>query len=50
MLKENSEKKILAFFMITILGVTILQLNHFIEPVSAQSDSWYLGTGVKPDT
>ncbi len=50
MLKENSEKKILAFFMITILGVTILQLNHFIEPVSAQSDSWYLGKGVKPDT
>ena len=50
MLKENSERKIIAFFLIATLGMTVLQVNHFIGPVSAQSDSWYLGKGVKPNT
>ncbi len=50
MLKGNSERKIIAFFLISTLGVTVLQVNHFIGPVSAQSESWYLGKGVIPDT
>jgi hypothetical protein len=50
MSKGISEKKIIAFFLIATLGMTVLQVNHFMEPASAQSNSWYLGKGVKPNT
>lgn len=50
MLNKKSEKKVIAFFLIFTLGTTALQVNHFMGTVYAQSDSWYLGKGVKPDT
>ncbi|MBA3750399.1 MAG: hypothetical protein H0X03_05810, partial [Nitrosopumilus sp.] len=50
-LKKKLGKKIIAFFLVFILGMTALQINHFIGTVHAQSDdTWYVGKGVKPDT
>jgi hypothetical protein len=49
-LKRNSEKKLIAFFLMFILGITILQANHFVGNVYAQSDAWYVGKGAKPNT
>ncbi len=48
--KRNSERKIIAFFLIFILGMTALQTNQFIGKANAQSDAWYVGNGAKPDT
>jgi hypothetical protein len=50
-LNKKSEKRIIAFFLVFILGMMALQVNHFIGTVYAQSDDrWYVGKGVKPDT
>ena len=50
MLNKKSENKIIAFFLIFTLGTMILQINQFIGIVNAQSNAWYVGKGVKPDT
>jgi hypothetical protein len=50
MLHKKSEKKIIAFFLIFTLGTMTLQVNQFIGTANAQSDAWYVGKGVKPDT
>ncbi len=50
MLHKKSEKKIIAFFLIFTIGTMALQVNPLIGTVKAQSDAWYVGKGVKPDT
>ncbi|MGN6709680.1 MAG: hypothetical protein ACTHKF_10075, partial [Candidatus Nitrosocosmicus sp.] len=50
MLKQNSQKKIIAFLLIFTIGTAALQINQFFGNVYAQSNIWYVGKGVKPDT
>src|SRR6476661_6975759 len=50
MLNKKSEKKIIAFFLIFTLGTIALQVNQFMGTANAQSDAWYVGKGVKPNT
>jgi hypothetical protein len=50
MLNKKSEKKIIAFFLIFTLGTMTLQVNQFMGTANAQSDAWYVGKGVKPNT
>ena len=50
MLYKKSEKKIIAFFLIFTLATMALQTNHFLGTANAQSDAWYVGKGVKPNT
>jgi hypothetical protein len=50
MLNQNSKKKIVAFLIIFTIGTTALQINQFFGNVYAQSNLWYVGKGVKPDS
>lgn len=51
MLHKNSQKRIVAFFLIFTLGTMVLQLTHFVGTANAQDDNmWYVGKGVKPNT
>ena len=50
MLKQNSQKKIIAFLLIFTIGTAALQINQFFGNVYAQSNIWYVGKGVKPDS
>ena len=50
MLSNKFNKQLIAFLLIFTLGTMILQINQFIGIVHAQSNTWYVGKGVKPDT
>ncbi|MDQ2684622.1 MAG: hypothetical protein M3Y25_02125, partial [Thermoproteota archaeon] len=40
----------LTLFLISMLGISTLQLSAVIENAFGQSDNWYVGKGVKEDT
>jgi len=48
--RKKTINKITVFFLITMLGVSALQVNQLIGMAFAQSENWYVGKGVKPDT
>ncbi|WP_144731984.1 hypothetical protein [Candidatus Nitrosocosmicus arcticus] len=48
--RKKTVNKITVFFLITMLGVSALQVNQLIGMAFAQSENWYVGKGVKPDT
>ena len=50
MLSNKFNKQIIAFLLIFILGTMTLQINQFVGIVHGQSNAWYVGKGVKPDT
>ncbi len=47
---KKTVNKITVFFLIIMLGVSALQVNQLVGMAFAQSDNWYVGKGVKPDT
>jgi hypothetical protein len=47
---RKSVKQITVFFLISMLGISTLQLSAVIENAFGQSDNWYVGKGVKEDT
>jgi hypothetical protein len=48
--RKKTVNKITVFFLITMLGVSAMQVNQLIGMAFAQSENWYVGKGVKPDT
>ncbi len=48
--RKKTVDKITVFFLIGMLGASALQINQFVGMAFAQSDNWYVGKGVKPDT
>lgn len=50
MLSNKFNKQLIAFLLIFTLGTMILQINQFVGIVHGQSNVWYVGKGVKPDT
>ena len=48
--RRKTVNKITVFFLITMLGASAFQVNQFIGMTFAQSENWYVGKGVKPDT
>lgn len=50
MLNQNSKKKMIAFLFVFIIGTMALQINTFFGNVYAQSNVWYVGKGVQPNT
>ena len=50
MLSNKFNKQIIAFLLIFILGTMALQINQFVGIVHGQSNEWYVGKGVKPNT
>ena len=48
--RKKTVTKITVFFLITMLGVSAMQVNQLIGMAFAQSENWYVGKGVKPDT
>jgi len=48
--RKKTVNKITVFFLIAMLGVSALQVNQLIGMAFAQSENWYVGKGVKPDT
>lgn len=50
MKSRKNAKKIAVFFLMSMLGLSILQFNPLIETAFGQSDNWYVGKGVKENT
>ncbi len=48
--RKKTVNRITVFFLITMLGVSAVQVNQLIGMAFAQSENWYVGKGVKPDT
>ncbi|HET6590010.1 MAG TPA: hypothetical protein VFG45_07605 [Candidatus Nitrosocosmicus sp.] len=48
--RRKSVIKVTGFFLITMLGISVLHLNPFPNTAFAQGDSWYVGKGVKGNT
>jgi len=48
--RKKTVNKITVFFLIGMLGASALQGNQLVGMAFAQSESWYVGKGVKPDT
>ena len=48
--RKKTVNKITVFFLIGMLGASAVQVNQLIGVAFAQSDNWYVGKGVKPDT
>lgn len=48
--RKKAFDKIVVFILISMLGISALQLNHFSGTAFGQSDVWYVGKGAKPNT
>ncbi len=48
--RKKTVNKITVFFLISMLVVSALQVNQLVGMAFAQSENWYVGKGVKPDT
>ena len=48
--RKKTVTKITVFFLIGMLGASAAQVNQLIGMAFAQSENWYVGKGVKPDT
>lgn len=48
--RRNSVNKITVFFLISMLGISTLQISSMIESSYGQSGNWYVGKGAKADT
>ncbi len=48
--RKKTVNNIIVFFLISMLVVSALQVNQLIGMAFAQSENWYVGKGVKPDT
>jgi hypothetical protein len=48
--RKKTVNNITVFFLITMLGVSATQVSQLIGIAIAQSENWYVGKGVKPDT
>ena len=48
--RKKTVNKITVFFLIGMLGASAFQVNQLVGMAFAQSENWYVGKGVKPDT
>ncbi len=48
--RKKMVNKITVFFLIGMLAASAFQINQLVGMAFAQSDNWYVGKGVKPDT
>ena len=48
--RKKTVDKIIVFFLIGMLVVSAIQVNQLVSMAFAQSDNWYVGKGVKPNT
>ena len=48
--RKKTVNKITVFFLIGMLMASAVQVNQLVGMAFAQSDNWYVGKGVKPDT
>lgn len=48
--RKKTVNKITIFFLIFMFGMSTLQINQLTSSAFGQSENWYVGKGVKPDT